>query len=110
MKSKQKPPVLRRIKKKTGEVNAAALVEAGKWTQFKPGQPFRMLAAGRDPWRRSSPRSSVDFSGPNVLTTRLSEIGQRFWPKKCANSLLKEIRSADGIRRRRVRRDIPRNC
>jgi hypothetical protein len=39
MKSKRKPPVLRRIKKKTGEVDVAALIEAGKATQFKPGDP-----------------------------------------------------------------------
>jgi hypothetical protein len=39
MKSKRKPPVLRRMKKKTGEVDAAALIEAGKATQFKPGGP-----------------------------------------------------------------------
>ncbi len=39
MKSKKKTPVLRRMRKKTGKVDAAALVEAGKATQFKPGQP-----------------------------------------------------------------------
>jgi Family of unknown function (DUF5681) len=37
MKSKHRP-VLRRTKKKTGKVDAAALVEAGKSTQFQVGQ------------------------------------------------------------------------
>jgi hypothetical protein len=37
MKSKR-TPVLRRTKKKTGKVDAATLIEAGKATQFQPGQ------------------------------------------------------------------------
>jgi hypothetical protein len=37
MKSKH-TPVLRRTKRKTGKVDTAALIEAGKSTQFQPGQ------------------------------------------------------------------------
>jgi hypothetical protein len=65
MKSKQKPPVLRRIKKKTGEVNAAALVEAGKATQFKPGQP--------SPNPGGRPRSEV---GVHRVTSGAIQIAQ----------------------------------
>ena len=79
MKSKQKPPVLRRIKKKTGEVNAAALVEAGKATQFKPGQPFRILAAQlstelRRLLRTECPNDTAQRNWPEVLAEKMCQL------------------------------------
>jgi len=86
MKSKRKPPVLRRMKKKTGEVDAAALVEAGKATQFKPGQPSpnpggrpRSLASQlstelRRLLRTECPKDAAQRSWAEALAQKMCEL------------------------------------
>src|SRR5258708_5783144 len=82
MKSKQKPPVLRRIKKKTGEVNAAALVEANPGGRPRSEVGVQRVTSGAIQIALPTVHKAGDVPSRDCPRSRYRCRETRYWPSR----------------------------